>query len=190
MFVLLGIQASIASTFSAEFAGQYILAGSILSLPASVIALATAPVFYRHLLDVEKNMPQQLPRQLILAMVCYLLIGLCVLAPIFIFGKEIFRLAFGATWEHAGLIASTLSVSYVSMFGVVGVQSIFAITRRLKLQFILEISSSMFALVGIIFCFKTMAFDSAIYCLSIIWLLKNTIQLVGCVVVAFQHTTE
>lgn len=185
--VMLVIQVGIASFFSAEFSGHYILAISILSLPATLIAFATSSIVYKHFINIEAHTPEQLPRHFIIAMVCYLLIGLGVLAPIFVFGKEIFHFVFGAAWEHSGFIASMMSISYVAMFGVVGVQSIFRVTRRLKLQFILEVSTCILMVIAIIFCFKTMEFDRAIYYMSLIWLLKNTTFLIGCIIVVRQH---
>jgi O-antigen/teichoic acid export membrane protein len=185
--LLLGIQISITSVFSAEFAGHYILAVSILSLPATMIALATAPVVYRHLIEMERTAPLKLLPHLLIAISCYLVIGFMILLPIFLFGEEIFRFAFGKAWGHAGTLAEIMSIAYVGAFAAIGVQSIFGITRRLKMHFILEVFSSLVVLCVIIFCFKTLDFDGAIRYLAIALFLRNMVLISGCIIVAFQY---
>lgn len=185
--VLLVIQMIIAAGFSAELAGHYILAVSILSLPATMIALATAPVVYRHLIEVERTAPLKLLPHLLIAISCYLIIGFIILLPIFLFGEEIFRFAFGKSWGHAGTLAEIMSIAYVGAFAAIGVQSIFGITRRLKMHFILEVFSSLVVCCVIIFCFKTLDFDGAIRYLAIALFLRNILLIIGCIIVAFQH---
>ena len=188
--VMLGIQLAIATYFSGDLAGQYILAISILNMPLVLIAMSTAPVVYHHFIQTEKTDPMSLPRHFLMTSGLYLLAGLCIYALIFFFGEEIFRIAFGATWTHAGHIASTLSMAYVGMFILTGVQSILTVTRRMRLQFTLEIGTSIPLLFLAIFCFRTISFDRTIFYLALIWLLRSIVLLAAALIAAFQHRTR
>ena len=53
--IMLALQMGVAAFFSSELAGEYIFAVSILTLPVSLIALATAPVVYHHFIVTEKK---------------------------------------------------------------------------------------------------------------------------------------
>ncbi len=185
--VLLGIQMSIAAFFSGELAGHYILATSIVSLPVSLIALATAPIVYHHFIDTALKNSLALARQTTITAAIYLGVGLCIFAPIFFFGEVIFTFAFGAKWVAAGAVASALSIAYVASFATIGVQSIFRVTKRIKLHFWLEISVSIVTLCVAIYCFRTMPFNSAIWWLSGTWLFRNFVLLCAAVVVANQY---
>ena len=188
--VMLGMQMGIAAFFSAHLAGQYILATSILTLPVSLIALSTAPVVYHHFIDTMHHRPTHLARYFVYAMGMYLLAGTCILAPVFFFGEWLFRVAFGEVWVHAGKIAGVLSIAYVGSFAVTGVQSILMVTRRLKLQFALEMSTCFIALLGALLCFKTMDFDRAIFYLSLIWLFRNILLLCTALIAAMQCSRD
>lgn len=185
--MLLGMQLTIAAFFSKDLAGQYILAVSILTLPISLVALSTAPAVLHHFVETEKNEPARLARHFVVTTTCYLLAGAAILSPVFLFGEELFKVAIGAAWVHAGHIASVLSIPYVGMFAMTGVQPIFTVTRRLKLQFTLELGTCIPAMIAAFICFKTMDFDQAIFYLSLIWLLRNIVLLLGAFTAARQH---
>lgn len=182
--VLLIIPMLLAAFFSGTDAGHYILAVSIISMPATLIAMTTSSVIYRHFIEVERTNPSKLSRHLIAAMAVYLLLGVVILLPIFFFGEAIFAFAFGKTWAAAGEIAATLSVAYMGTFVVVGVQSIFRVTRQLKLQFRVEISASTVIVMVGIYAIYTMEFHMTILCLSAVWLLRNILLLCGAVYAA------
>jgi lipopolysaccharide exporter len=188
--VMLGIQLAIVAFVSHELAGQYILATSILTLPISVIALTTAPVLYRHLITMEHDAPAKLAPYLIRATALYLLAGTVILSPVFFFGSEIFTVAFGANWAAAGHMSSILSVAYVSMFALTGVQSIFFVTKRLRTQFTLEIVTCALAFMAAAVSFKIMDFQAALVYLAAIWFLRNMVLLLACVLVAHAHTKQ
>ena len=140
--VMLAVQMAIAVCFSSHVAGQYILATSMLTLPATLVALTTAPVVYRHFIDIEHTAPILLVRYIVQSIALYLLAGVLILSPILFFGKVLFTIVFGAVWAESGVIAQGLSVAYIGSFAVVGVQSIFSVTRRLKTQFKIVVFSS------------------------------------------------
>jgi O-antigen/teichoic acid export membrane protein len=188
--VMLGIQLAIVAFASPDLAGHYMLATSMLTLPITVIALTTAPVLYRHFIAMEHDAPAQLVPHLMRAMALYLLAGTIILSPVFFFGTTIFTVAFGVNWGPAGHMASILSVAYVSMFAMTGVQSIFFVTKRLRTQFTLEIVTCAVALVAAIAMFKLMDFQTALVYLAAIWFLRNMVLLVACMLVARAHTKQ
>ena len=186
--VALGLQLSIASFFTHETAGHYILAVSILSLPVSLIAMTSGSVMYRHFIEIVHTNPTRLASDLKRSIMLYLGGGILVMAPLFFFGETLFAIAFGKNWTHAGHIASILSVAYVSGFILTGAQSIFRVTRTLRLHFKLETISCalMFSFAAV--CFNTFAFDTAMICLSALWLLRNGMMLAACLFVATRYS--
>jgi O-antigen/teichoic acid export membrane protein len=186
--VMLGLQVGIAGFFSGHLAGQYILAISILTMPVSMVALATAPVVYHHFIETKKHQPQRLLRDVLSASAMYLGAGLILLLPIAFFGEPLFRFVFGDIWGHAGSIASMLSVAYIGTFVLTGVQSVFMVTRRLRLQFYVEILTALPALLAAVICFKMMDFDTAVFYLSAIWLVRALVLFAACLVAATHHT--
>ncbi len=184
-----GIQAGIAGFFSGHLAGQYIFATSILTLPISVIALATAPVVYHHFMQTE---PTRLKTHFLVATFLYLLAALIIFIPLKLYGAPLFALIFGAVWEQAGQIAGTLSLAYAGMFVATGVQSVFMVTRRLRLQWYSEILTAIPAIVAGVYCFKTMDFSRAVFYLSCIWLIRTLCILIAAFYASASrtHATE
>ena len=76
----------------------------------------------------------------------------------------------------------------MTSFAVTGVQSILMVTRRLRLQFLLELATALPSLLVAVYCLKTMAFDRAMFFLSLIWLLRNSVILCGSFLVALNHS--
>lgn len=185
---MLAIQMGITTAFSAHLAGQYILAVSILTLPVSLVALATAPVLYHHFIETEKNQPEQFPRFVILATLAYLLAGTLICLPVIFYGEQLFTIAFGQVWAYAGHIAGLLSLAYITQFALTGVQSVLMVTRRLKLQFMLEFGTVLPALLAATVCFRSLEFDHAILALSLIWLLRNGVLLCAVIMTAVNHS--
>ena len=183
--VMLAVQVTIVAAFSAHDAGQYILAVSILTLPASMIGFATARVVYRHFIEIEQTDPQQLTRHLLRAVFLYLMIGMLILSPIYFFGETIFTIAFSKVWTQAGAIASSLSIAYVGTFALNGVQSIFRVTRRLRLQCMLEVISGAIMLATVALSFHSLTFATAMHVLAVLWLLRNGLMLAACIAIAY-----
>jgi O-antigen/teichoic acid export membrane protein len=188
--VMLAVQMGFAAIFSPHDAGQYILAVSILTLPATIVALATSRVVYRHFIEIEQTNPAQLSRHVAVAMLLYFIAGITILSPIYFFGETIFTIAFSEVWSQAGTVASSLSMAYVGMFVFNGVQSIFRVTRRLKLQFFLEIITCGIMLIVIITGFRHLTFPDAIHILSTLWIARNVVMLAAFLTVAHQHANH
>ena len=182
--VMLGVQMAVVVFFSSHIAGQYILALSILAMPVSLISLATAPIVYRHFIELERKRPSALLHHLIFIIFIYTIVGVCILSPLYFFGEEIFGFAFGDVWSPAGRIAGILSIAHILSFAVVGVQSVFRVTGHLKLLFILEFCIGAVLLVLAAFCFKNMNLGTAMGYLSLFWFLRNFIVLTTSLIVA------
>lgn len=184
----LGTQMAIAALFSAHMAGQYMLALSILTMPISLVALTTSQVFYRHIIDVAHHMPAALLRHQSRAMLMYLAGAIILYLPVLFFGETLFAFIFGAAWRKAGHIACVLSIPCMLVFVLTGVQSVFRVAHRLKLQFWMESSLSLLTLAGAIICFKTLPFDTAIVWLAGIWCVRYGIMLAACLAAARRHS--
>lgn len=189
MLMLLGIQLSLVAFFAHDLVGYYILATSMLMLPANLIAQITASVVYRHLIETERTAPTQLVRHFTRAVGYYILAALVIFLPIMLYGELLFSVAFGKVWTQAGHVAGILSPAYMSIFVLGGVQSILRVTRRLKLQFRLEIASCAFIFVGGLVCFSTMEFNAAMYCFSAMLFLRSAILLLACFRAVTAHPT-
>lgn len=187
---LLGIQIGIAAFFSSAAAGYYIFATSILSLPLTLIALTTSTVVYRQMIEIADTAPEKLLSYLMKAASMYAAIGIGILLPILFFGEEIFRFAFGVNWAEAGRVASILSIAYMALFVTIGVQSIFRITKRLKLQFWLEIFTNLVNIFVAIVCIYNMSFMTAIYAIAATMFLRNCVIVSACILVAYQYNKK
>jgi O-antigen/teichoic acid export membrane protein len=183
MLAMLAIQLTMVAVFANDMAGQYILAISILNMPVSLVALATAPVLYRHFIDVAHTNPTQLTQDVARATGIYLLVGFVVMLPLFFFGEEIFKFIFGDIWGPAGRIAGILSVAYAGSFALVGVSSVFRVTRRLKLQFVLELATAILMVAVAMLHFAVLDIYTAVLYLAIIWSARNFVLLVACIAV-------
>ena len=184
---VVGTQMLIIAFFSHDIAGQYILATSILILPSSVVALATAPVIYRDFIERDRTSPETLARYLQRATLLYLFVGAIMLSPIFFFGEEIFKFVFGEVWGPAGKAAATLSIAYVGSFALMGVQSIFRVTKRMRTQFYLEVFTCAAAFAAVAFVVEHVDFETAILYLAVIWGIRNVILLCAGIVVTNKH---
>jgi O-antigen/teichoic acid export membrane protein len=183
--LILAIQLLISTAFSHEFAGHYILATSILTLPISLIAMTTAPVFYRYLIDDARTTPSHLPVKMIRSTAIYLLIGGALFLPLYWLGAPLFAFAFGEPWRHAGAIAGILGAAYATKFAYAPVSSIFRVSRRLRLQFVLETLTCVLLLLAVFMVLRHLPFDQAMLYLCIGWVLRYLILFVGCIHAAY-----
>lgn len=188
--VLLGIQTAIALRFSPHVAGQYMLATSIVMLPGTLVALTTAPVVYRHFIDVQHVAPERLARHLAKAAVLYLLAAVLILSPLIFFGEPIFSIVFGSVWAQSGAMAQSLSLGYLGSFAVIGVQSIFTVTRRLKMQFTLEVLSCVFVLIVTVASVFFADVKMMIFCLSGVLIFRNVVLLIACFIAVYRYAPK
>lgn len=156
------LQIIIASNSSKEITGHFMLASAILSLPVTLIAMASASIIFMHLQDIIKTKPSALLRHTLGLMLIYSVIGAIIMLPLIWLGPILFRIAFGENWEPAGQIAAALAPAYIGSFAAVALESIFRICHRLKLRLMLDVVLMPPLLLGIVACFKSFSFNEAL----------------------------
>lgn len=145
----MGIQLLIGLRLGAGATGQYVLAQSILTLPVSLIALATAPIVFRDLVQTADQAPDRLFGQALRVMGGYLAAGTICMLPIMFAGPALFGFFFGETWREAGEAASMLAFPQVLAFSLTGVLSLFRVTRKIRAWFWFELTGAALILGGL-----------------------------------------
>lgn len=140
--VLIGFQLGTAAT------GQYVLALSILSLPVSLIAMASAPIVFHRLVRAAAETPTRLTGLTLQAMLGYALLGSLLMLPIALFGPTIFAFAFGEQWRPAGAAAALLCLPQILAFSLTALLSMFRVTRRIKAWLTLELVGTVLVVGG------------------------------------------
>ena len=104
---------ALSSGFGTTVVGLYSFSVSLLELPISLIGNAIAPVFLQKATETHAHEPERLP--LITQELYYkmLYLGLVPFGAVTVFGDLLFRFAFGARWESAGLFTAFLGYYYV-----------------------------------------------------------------------------
>lgn len=177
---MLAYQALIAYHYSGAATGYFMLAISILTMPASLIALATAPVTYHHFSETNDKTPQQLPRHFMLLTALYSCAAALIFLPIYIFGEELFAIAFGSDWRSSGQIASQLCLAQAGFFVTMGIQSVLMATRRLKYQFVVDAVFTFPTVAVAAFCFTHYSLAASLTCLSILWCFRHMSFILVC----------
>jgi O-antigen/teichoic acid export membrane protein len=147
--MLLGMQLLMAVFLPQAAIGNYILATSILMLPIGVIAMTASSVIYRHFIELAHHQPAQLRASVLRWTRRYALLSLAVFAPLMLAGPWLFEIAFGAPWRLAGEMASVLSPALALLFVLTGIQPIFRVQRRLKLQLALELATGLLVIASL-----------------------------------------
>lgn len=104
---------ALSSGFGTTVVGLYSFSVSLLELPINLIGNAIAPVFLQKATETHAHEPERLP--LITQELYYkmLYLGLLPFGVVTVFGDVLFRVAFGARWESAGLFTAFLGYYYV-----------------------------------------------------------------------------
>ena len=144
----LGLQVSIGIQLGTAATGQYVLAQSILSLPVSLIAMASAPVVFHRLVRAAAETPDRLVALVLQAMLGYVLLGAVIMLPIALFGPALFAFVFGEPWRPAGVVAALLSLPQILAFSLTALLSTFRVTRRIKAWFGFELAGALLVLGG------------------------------------------
>lgn len=179
----------IAVLCSASDSGHFILALSILVLPATLIALATAPVSYHHFITVANKHPSKLPVDFLILTGIYFVGAIIVYTPIYFFGAPLFQAVLGKVWQQSGSLASTMSIAQAMFFVYTGVQSMFMVTRRTKLQFILDICVTVPTIIFAGYAFHNMPFTTAINYLTLAWTARHALLLIACLWCAIRFSS-
>lgn len=118
------------SSFGTTAVGLYAFSTSLLELPINLIGNAIAPVFLQKANETYEQEPERL-KQLCLDLYNKLFyLGLLPFGILSIFGDWIFKLAFGARWEQAGLFTAFLGYYYVFKLASYATGPIYAVFRK------------------------------------------------------------
>ena len=118
------------SSFGTTAVGLYAFSVSLLELPIGLIGNAVAPVFLQKATEIYEQEPERL-KQLCLDLYNKLFyLGLLPFGIITVYGDWIFRFAFGARWEQAGVFTSYLGYFYVFKLASYATSPIYAVFRK------------------------------------------------------------
>lgn len=130
------------SGFGATVVGLYSFSVTLLEIPVGLTGSAIAPVFYQKAAELYHTDLARL-RELTLNIYNKLLyVGLLPLGLITVFGDVIFRVAFGARWEMAGVFTGYLGYYYIfkltsqatgNLYTILGKQRYLLLTNLLLL---------------------------------------------------------
>lgn len=158
----------LATLFSPEAAGFYVLARSVLSLPTNIIGSAIGNVLYARFAEMTRENTPLAPLTLKGTL------SLLALGPVIVMGSQfsspIFRFVFGEEWGIAGNYAQWMSLFVSFMIGNIAVVRALPVIGAQYLHLIFNILiliggvSSLF--VGY-WIFKTALASVAIYCVAV-----------------------
>ena len=188
LLVVLGVQVMIGARLGTKEIGYYVLAQSIITLPVTVVALASAPVVFHRLVRVADETPERLPRLALMAMLGYLAFGAICMLPIILFGSVIFAFAFGEAWESAGRVAAVLAIPQIFTFSVIGLQSLFRVTRKINAWFGFETVGTTIILCGMLLIPQQCDLMTSITVLAALKFGYNILLLFGCLWASKQTT--
>ena len=183
----LGLQVLISIQLGTAATGQYVLAQSILSLPVSLIAMASAPVVFHRLVRVASETPNHLIALALQVMLGYVLLGVVLMLPIALFGPALFAFVFGEPWRPAGAAAALLCLPQVLTFSLTALLSTFRITRRIKAWLGFELAGTALVLGGLFLIPATSDLAETAGHLAILMFCYQVLMHAGCLWAARPH---
>ncbi|MFC5269337.1 oligosaccharide flippase family protein [Adhaeribacter terreus] len=138
-FNLISLQLPIfvlASYFGSTTVGLYGFSVNLLGIPLNLMERTVAPVFYQKAAEVYLSDKTQLKKITSEIYDKLIYISIVPFSIITVFGDVIFKLAFGAKWEMAGVFTAYLGFSYVFKLIVNCFSGVFAIVNKQRLEFI------------------------------------------------------
>ncbi|MGY2133404.1 lipopolysaccharide biosynthesis protein [Hymenobacter sp. HD11105] len=130
------------SGFGATVVGLYSFSVTLLEIPIHLTGSAMAPVFYQKASELYNTEPERLKDLTLNIYNKLLYIGVLPLGLITIYGDWIFKIAFGAQWEMAGVFTGYLGYYYIfkltsqstsTLYTVLGKQRYLLISNMLLL---------------------------------------------------------
>lgn len=103
------------SMFGPSCAGQYSLAMLVLGAPVMLFGQSVGEVFYPKIASAAREPQGRVGQQIRKATATLGAIGVLILAPVFIFGPDLFEFAFGASWSKAGGYSQWLAVWLITV---------------------------------------------------------------------------
>lgn len=121
------------SGFGANMVGLYAFSTTLLELPITLIGSAISPVFMQKATETFHHEPEKL-KELCLSLFNRLFyFGLLPFGIVTIFGDWIFRFAFGACWEMAGVFTGYLGYFYVFKLASYATSPVYAVLQKQRL---------------------------------------------------------
>ena len=99
--------------FGATSVGLYAFSAGLLEIPVNLLGGAMLPVFWQKANEIQRQDPTRLPALTLRLYNQLLYLGLLPCGVITVFGDVIFKFAFGARWELAGVYTGYLGYYYV-----------------------------------------------------------------------------
>ena len=99
--------------FGATSVGLYAFSAGLLEIPVSLLGGAVLSVFWQKANEIQRQDPARLPALTLRLYNQLLYLGLLPFGVITIFGDILFKFAFGARWELAGVYTGYLGYYYV-----------------------------------------------------------------------------
>lgn len=168
----------ISSVFGMSSVGLLALAVSMLDLPKRLFAYSVTSLFYKKTNDLYSSSLEELQKFIPKVFYFLLLISSVPYAILFVWGHELFTLAFGGQWSESGLIARYLSVYYIFELLTISVTPIFYVFRKESKLFLFQFLFLVFriSILAIAFWFR-LSIESTILILSIVNCILYNIQL-------------
>ncbi|OGX87117.1 hypothetical protein BEN47_11585 [Hymenobacter lapidarius] len=116
--------------FGTTAVGLYSFSVSLMEIPINLIGNAIGPVFAQKAVEVHYNEPARLP---VITLDLYnklIYLGVIPFGFITIFGDWIFKFAFGARWEGAGLFTAFLGYYYILKLTSLSTSGIYAVLNK------------------------------------------------------------
>jgi len=177
---VLSIQMILGAGLGVEAVGYFVLAQSIITLPVTVVALASAPVVFHRFVRAADDTPETLQRLALMALLGYLAVGFVLMVPFILFGPAIFSFAFGDQWYPAGMAAAALAVPQILNFGLTGVLSLFRVMRKMNAWLGFEIAGTSIVIFGMLILPKQTDLMTAMIVLASLKFGYNILMLAGC----------
>ncbi|MBW4980239.1 oligosaccharide flippase family protein [Marinobacter adhaerens] len=184
----LAVQVVLGARLGTEAIGYYALAQSIITLPVTVIALASAPVVFHRLVLIADETPDKLPGLAMKVMLSYLVVGAVCMSPIVFFGPIIFEVAFGDAWRSAGVAASILAIPQLLAFSLTGTLALFRVTHKINAWFGFELAGTTAIVGGLVLLPPSSNLITAMIFLASLKFVYNVLMLAGCMWASRQLT--
>ena len=119
--------------FGATTVGLYAFSTTLLELPINLIGNAVSPVFLQKATETHQREPERLAELALSLYYKLFYLGLLPFGIITIFGDWIFKFAFGARWETAGMFTAYLGYYYMFKLASYATGPVYAVLHRQRL---------------------------------------------------------
>lgn len=143
------------SGFGATTVGLYAFSTTLLELPINLIGNAIAPVFMQKATETYQQDPTRLPGLCLSLYYKLFYLGLVPFGVITVYGDWIFRFAFGARWEMAGLFTAYLGYYYMFKLASYATGPVYAVLQRQRLALLGTVLLVLFRAASLLVAIRT-----------------------------------